>query len=197
MTRSELLELVDEVRSLCCELDTVEVKLAATKVPRRLFEVMSAFANSDGGGVIIFGLDEANGFEVVGVSDPQKLQSDVTALARDQMEPLLKPDFSVASIEGRTVVGVRIPPLPPSRRTPIKPQAGPKVQKRYLSGIRIRRTSPRDPGSRRYRGGRRRVPRCRSSAASCSRTSSTARWMASGLRRAARQSGETRATAAS
>ena len=116
MTRAELLELVDEVRSLCCELDAVEVKLAAAKVPRRLFAVMSAFATSDGGGVIIFGIDEANGFEVVGVSDPQKLQSDVTSLAQDQMEPSLKPDFSVAIIEGKTVVGVRVPPLPPSRR---------------------------------------------------------------------------------
>jgi len=116
VNQNELLQLVDEVRSLCCEFDAVEVKLASTKVPRRLFEVISAFANSDEGGVIIFGLDEANGFEIVGVADPQKLQSDVTSLAQDQMDPSLKPTFAVVSIDGRAVVGARVPSLSPSRR---------------------------------------------------------------------------------
>ena len=116
MNRTELLQLVDEVRSLRCELDTVEVKLASTKVPRRLFEVLSAFANSDEGGVIIFGIDEENDFEVVGVADAQKLQADVTSMAQDGMSPSLRPSFTVVSMEGHTVVGVRVPPLAPSRR---------------------------------------------------------------------------------
>jgi len=116
VNRTELLQLVDEVRSLCCELDTVEVKRASTKIPRRLFEVLSAFANSDDGGVVIFGIDEENDFEVVGVADPQKLQADVTSLAQDGMSPSLRPAFTVISVEGHLIVGVRVPPLSPSKR---------------------------------------------------------------------------------
>lgn len=116
MNRAELLQLVDEVRSLRCELDTVEVKLARTALPRRLFEVLSAFANSDDGGVIILGMDEEHGFDVVGVSDPQKLQSDVVALAQDQMRPALRLSVAVVNVDGRALLGVRVPSLPPSRR---------------------------------------------------------------------------------
>lgn len=116
MNQSDLLGLVDQVRSLRCELDTVEVKRAARQLPRRLFEVLSAFANSNDGGVIIFGIDEDRGFDVVGVEDPQKLQSEATSLAQDQMSPALRPGFVVIELEGSTVVGMRVPPLPPSQR---------------------------------------------------------------------------------
>ena len=116
MRSSELLQLVDEVRSLRCELDTVEVKLATAQIPRRLFETLSAFANSDEGGVVLFGIDEASGFAVVGVSNAQKLQADVTALAHDKMEPALRPFFAVAEIDGRAVLGVRVASLSPLQR---------------------------------------------------------------------------------
>ena len=81
-----------------------------------MFEVLSAFANSDDGGVIIFGIDEESDFEVVGVADAQKLQADVTSMAQDGMIPPLRPAFTVTSVEGRTIVGVRVPPLSPSKR---------------------------------------------------------------------------------
>jgi ATP-dependent DNA helicase RecG len=116
VNQSELLQLVDTVRSLRCEFDTVEVKRAANETPRRLFETVSAFANSDEGGVILFGIDESSGFAVTGVSDAQKLQADVTALAHNQMEPAVRPSFAVTEIDDHVVLGVRIPSTSPLQR---------------------------------------------------------------------------------
>jgi hypothetical protein len=53
MTRDELLALIAEVQSKRSELDTVEVKTAKGRTPKRLYESLSAFANRPGGGVII------------------------------------------------------------------------------------------------------------------------------------------------
>ena len=61
-----------------------------------------------GGGVLLFGLDEDAGFKAVGVGNPRKLQEDLSGLAA-QMEPALRPSFSVEEIEGGTVVAVEVP----------------------------------------------------------------------------------------
>ena len=116
MNQSELIQLVDMVRSLQCELDTVEVKLARDRLPRKLFETVSAFANSDAGGVILFGIDEGRAFDIVGVNDVQRLQADVSSLVHNQMEPPLSPSFTVADIGGRSVAAVEIHSLSPMQR---------------------------------------------------------------------------------
>jgi len=76
------------------------------------FKPLSAFANRPGGGVLLFGLDEDAGFKVVGVGvgvgNPRKLQEDLSGLAA-QMEPPLRPSFSVEEIEGGAVVAVEVP----------------------------------------------------------------------------------------
>jgi len=58
-----------------------------------------------------FGLDEDAGFKVVGVGNPRRLQEDLSGLAA-QMEPPLRPSFSVEEIEGGTVVAVEVPEVP-------------------------------------------------------------------------------------
>ncbi len=113
MTRDELLELVAEVQRVRSELDTVEVKSAHRGTPRRLFEPLSAFANRTGGGILLFGLDEEGDFDVVGVGDAQRLQSDVSSIAADQMEPPLRPEFTVEQTDGKTIVAVEVPGISP------------------------------------------------------------------------------------
>ena len=104
LTREELLALIAEVRQHQSELEGVEVKSAHRGTPRRLFEVLSAFANRTGGGVIIFGLDEERDFQTVGVGDAHKLQEDMSSLVSSLMEPALQPEFTVEEIDGKTVV---------------------------------------------------------------------------------------------
>jgi ATP-dependent DNA helicase RecG len=103
-----ILRLIVELRRRHGELEGVEAKAAHTGTPADLFKPLSAFANRPGGGVLLFGLDEDAGFKVVGVGNPRKLQEDLSGLAA-QMDPPLRPNFSVEEIEGETLVAVEVP----------------------------------------------------------------------------------------
>lgn len=116
MTREELMDLLDEVRSTRGELQNVEVKAARRDTPKRLFEPLSAFANRTGGGILLFGVDEERDFEIVGAGDVQKLQSDIGSLASNAMEPVLRLEFSVERIEDKTIVAVEVPEVAAARR---------------------------------------------------------------------------------
>jgi ATP-dependent DNA helicase RecG len=108
MDRESILRLLSELRRRHGELEGVEAKAAHTGTPADLFKPLSAFANRLGGGVLLFGLDEDAGFKAVGVGNPRKLQEDLSGLAA-QMEPPLRPSFSVEEIEGGTIVAVEVP----------------------------------------------------------------------------------------
>ena len=108
MTPEELRRLVTEIRFTQSESDTVEVKSARSGTPRKLHRALSAFANRTGGGIILFGLDESADFAIVGVGDAHRLQEEITNLASDNMEPVLRPGFTVDEIDGKTVVVVEI-----------------------------------------------------------------------------------------
>jgi ATP-dependent DNA helicase RecG len=56
------------------------VKAARGGAPRRLYELLLAFANQTGGGVLLFGLNESSDFAVVGVADVHRLQEEITHL---------------------------------------------------------------------------------------------------------------------
>lgn len=108
MTREEILELIADVQQLQSELDDIEVKSARGGTPQRLYEPLSAFANRTGGGVILLGLDEGRNFEIVGVGNAHRLQEEISHLANADMEPALRPEFTVEEIEGKTVVAVEV-----------------------------------------------------------------------------------------
>ena len=77
MQEEELLALAARVKKYQCEFQNVEVKTAEKGCPTRLFDTLSSFSNQDDGGVILFGLDEAQKFKTVGVYDVQDLQHKV------------------------------------------------------------------------------------------------------------------------
>lgn len=108
MTLEELRQLVADVQRRRSELDNVEVKAARGGTPKRLYEALAAFANRTGGGVLLFGLDEEKDFSIVGVSNAQRLQEELTHLASAEMEPALRPQFVVDEIDGETVIAVEI-----------------------------------------------------------------------------------------
>ena len=116
MTQEELLELIAEVQHHQSELDDVDVKSAQRGTPQRLFEPLSAFANRTNGGVILLGLDENRNFEIVGVGNAHRLQEEISNLAASEMEPALRPEFTVEEVEGETVITVEIPEIAPELR---------------------------------------------------------------------------------
>ena len=86
MIEEELQDLIKKVQRRGCEWQTTEVKAARKGCPERLYDTISAFSNQDDGGVLLFGLDEQNKFEKVGVYDAQALQKKVMEYC-EQMTP--------------------------------------------------------------------------------------------------------------
>ena len=124
MTLQELKKLVAELQATQSESDTVEVKTAKGGTPKRLYAALSAFANRTGGGIIVFGLDESKDFSIVGVGDAHQLQEEITSLASDNMEPALRPEFTVDEIDGETVVAVEIDEVLASQKPCFYKKAG-------------------------------------------------------------------------
>ena len=92
---NELIELAKTVCDQRAETQAVECKAAHTDCPKRLYDTLSSFSNQDSGGVMLFGIDEKAGFQVVGVYDLQDLQKKVTEQC-NQMEPPVRAVFTVA-----------------------------------------------------------------------------------------------------
>ncbi|MGD2012250.1 MAG: ATP-binding protein, partial [Desulfobacterales bacterium] len=116
MKRDDLQNLIAEIQAAQSESDTVEVKTARGGTPKRLYEALSALANHTGGGIILFGLDETKDFSIVGVGDAHQLQEDVTSSASVNMEPAIRPQFTVDEIDGSTVVAAEIDEVPASQK---------------------------------------------------------------------------------
>lgn len=108
MLQEELAELAKSVCKQKAEGQTIEVKAAHLGCPKRLYDSLSSFSNQDQGGVILFGIDESRGFEVVGVYDPQDLQKKVTEQCL-QMEPPVRAFFTLVEFEGHTICAAEIP----------------------------------------------------------------------------------------
>lgn len=108
MQAEALKKLVIDIQKLKTEKQTVELKSAEKGCPTRLYDTLSSFSNQDEGGVIIFGVDENDKYNVNGVYDPQDLQKKVTEQCK-QMEPIVRALFTVCDIEDKVVVSAEIP----------------------------------------------------------------------------------------
>jgi ATP-dependent DNA helicase RecG len=107
MLEEELLQLVKTITTEKCEKPHIELKKALGGPPSKLYNTLSSFSNQIGGGIIVFGVDEEAGYEVVGVYDAQDLQKKVVEQSL-QMEPVVRPLFTVAQIEDKVVVSAEI-----------------------------------------------------------------------------------------
>ncbi len=108
MLSEELLILIKKIQEIKTESQNIEVKSAHNGYSKRLYDTLSSFSNQDGGGIIIFGLDEKQGFEAVGVYDLQDLQKSVTEQC-NQMEPSVRGIFTFAEYENKNICALEIP----------------------------------------------------------------------------------------
>lgn len=106
MLETELVELVNKILQTKSESNYLEVKAAREGCPK-LLETLSSLSNQNGGGIIVFGIDEKSGFEVCGVYDSADLQKKIMEQAV-QMEPALRPLCTVVNIDGKTIVSAEI-----------------------------------------------------------------------------------------
>lgn len=115
MQTESLHKMALDIQRLKTETQTIELKAATHGCPTRLFDSLSSFSNQDDGGIIIFGIDEADNYAIKGVYDPQDLQKKVTEQCK-QMEPAIRALFTVCVIDGKTIVSAEIPGVDISER---------------------------------------------------------------------------------
>lgn len=106
MLEIELVELVNKILNTRCESNYIEIKAAKVNCPK-IIDTLSSFSNQCGGGVIVFGIDEENGFDLCGVYDAADLQKKIMEQAL-QMEPELRPLCTAANIRNKTIVCAEI-----------------------------------------------------------------------------------------
>ena len=96
------------------EDNRLEVKQAQKGLPTSLWETYSAFANTDGG-LILLGVKELDGhkLEVVGVDDAEKLVSDfwnmINNLQKISVNVLTNQCVQTIELDGKTVVAIDVP----------------------------------------------------------------------------------------
>lgn len=73
-----------------------------------MYDSLSSFSNQDSGGVIVFGVDEAQGYREVGVYDAQDIQKKINEQCL-QMEPVVRPILTVVEKEGKSFAAAEIP----------------------------------------------------------------------------------------
>ena len=130
MLQSELIKLADRIRSCKAEMQTVEVKSAHKGCPEKLRDTLSSFSNQDSGGTIVFGLDENNGFDPVGIYDAQDLQKHVTEQCA-QMVPPVRAVFTLAEYEDVLICAAEIPSVDLAERPCYYSGAG-RIQGSYV-----------------------------------------------------------------
>ena len=115
MTPEEFAEKLKKIQKMKCESQTLELKSAKRGCPKRLYDTISGFSNQDDGGVIIFGIDEENNYEESGVYDAQDIQKKINAQCL-QMEPVVRPVFTVLEKNEKYFVAAEIPGMDLSDR---------------------------------------------------------------------------------
>ena len=108
MTNEELLQQLKYIQNIKCETQTLELKSAEKGCPTRLYDSLSSFSNQDSGGIIVFGVDEAQGYKEVGVYDAQDIQKKINEQCL-QMEPIVRPILTVVEKDGKTFAAAEIP----------------------------------------------------------------------------------------
>ncbi len=115
MTLIELESLLNQIQQLRAETQTLELKSAAQGCPTLLYDTLSSFSNQDEGGIILFGVDEQDGFAPVGVYDAQDLMKHAAEQC-EQMTPVVRPVFTTLLKNGKTFVSAEIPGIDASDR---------------------------------------------------------------------------------
>ena len=106
MLSKDLIELIKQIRKNGSEDNRIEIKKAAGGCPK-IYDTLSSFSNQSGGGIIIFGIDQDNDFDLCGVYDADDLQKNIVSMCK-QMTPVVRPMCTVATIDDKVFVSAEI-----------------------------------------------------------------------------------------
>ena len=109
MQTKELINLIDNIVSLKTETNNIEFKKAKDGVPENLYDTLSSFYNTSGG-IIIFGVDEKNNYDICGITNPDIFQKKITEQSL-MMEPKIRPIITICEYDGKIIASAEIPEL--------------------------------------------------------------------------------------
>ena len=127
MHMAEFDDLLELLRLRGGDTAAVEVKSAAGGLPASLTKSLSALSNLPGGGVVILGLDERQGFAPVGLGNIQALKQGLAGKARS-LTPPAQLDITDELVDGVVVIVARVAECTPSD----KPCRVTSTRKAYL-----------------------------------------------------------------
>ena len=110
MTEAEIVKTIEYLKKYKTETNKIEVKTASIDFPKKCYDTFSSFSNKYGG-IILFGINEKNDFEVEGVYDLNDLQKKITSLCSDSMFPAIRPDIIPLKYDDKDVLAVKIDEL--------------------------------------------------------------------------------------
>ena len=100
------------------ENNRIEAKQALGGLPESIWETYSAFANADGG-VILLGVEELpdKSLHALDLLDPQWLLEDFRAILNDPLRVsaniLTEEHIQIHDIDGNRIIAITVPPAPP------------------------------------------------------------------------------------
>ncbi|MCZ2105367.1 MAG: ATP-binding protein [Burkholderiales bacterium] len=115
-------DLLQELAALD-ESHRIEAK-QARRIDRSVMETICAFANEPGlgGGYLLLGVQRDaqdlfdHAYRVDGVSDPDRLQSDLASQCASVFNQPIRPRVAVEELQGKTVVVVYVPEAAPTEK---------------------------------------------------------------------------------
>lgn len=141
----DLESLLQALRRFGAEPGAVELKSGAGGFPTSVRESLVAFANTDGG-IVLIGVDEDAGFTVVEVADPGGYRDRLVDLSRSAITPPLSVETRFAELEGKRVVVAVVPELPADRKPAFVTSKGVTTGAYLRSGDGDRRMSEAEIG---------------------------------------------------
>lgn len=108
-------ELLATLRRVGAESEVLEVKSGAGGFPQSVRETLVAFANTEGGTVLV-GVDELAGYAVVALESPSNIRDRLVGLAREAITPPLDISSEIVETKDGTVVVATVQPLSNDQR---------------------------------------------------------------------------------
>lgn len=112
MNDFNLSEFIKLARRIGSDTSSVEVKTAASALPKDIVETISSFANTSGG-IIVCGLFEKDGFVPAKGFEARKAADALAQACSDKMEPPVRADIEIEEFEDALVAVARIPETAP------------------------------------------------------------------------------------
>ena len=109
MTKDELTDIIESLQNTQSDTSHVEIKLSEGGFPKKIWETISSFSNTFGGGVIILGIAESEaGIDVRGISNPSSFQKEMQEVC-SKMSPPVRALIEIHKYEGKNLLTTEVP----------------------------------------------------------------------------------------